>query len=109
MAGNLDAHGDYPRSLALSPDGSYLYALNQRSDNITSQRVNRATESSALWAAICRSATPHKWRSCRRRNNPWPARFTGRAMIDGHRMVRFPYPRLAYLFDLSANQRLCAG
>ncbi|MEX6157142.1 lactonase family protein [Providencia manganoxydans] len=27
--------GDYPRTLTLSPNGKYLYAMNQRSDNIT--------------------------------------------------------------------------
>ncbi|EPL9568250.1 lactonase family protein [Providencia rettgeri] len=31
--------GDYPRTLTLSPDGQYLYALNQRSDNITRFKI----------------------------------------------------------------------
>lgn len=31
--------GDYPRSLQLDPSGRWLYALNQRSDNITRFRV----------------------------------------------------------------------
>lgn len=31
--------GDYPRTLTMTPDGHWLYALNQRSDNITWFRV----------------------------------------------------------------------
>lgn len=38
--------GDYPRSLTLDPCGKYLYAMNQRSDNIT--RFSVATESGKL-------------------------------------------------------------
>ncbi|WP_145555177.1 lactonase family protein [Yersinia canariae] len=32
--------GDYPRTLVLSPSGHYLYAMNQRSDNITRFKVS---------------------------------------------------------------------
>lgn len=32
--------GDYPRTLTLSPDGKYIYAMNQRSDNITTFKVS---------------------------------------------------------------------
>ena len=35
--------GDYPRHIQFAPDGAFLYACNQRSDNITSFRVNRST------------------------------------------------------------------
>lgn len=38
--------GDYPRTLTLSPDGKYIYAMNQRSDNIT--RFKIAAESGKL-------------------------------------------------------------
>ncbi len=32
--------GDYPRYIALAPNGRFLYACNQRSDVITTFRVN---------------------------------------------------------------------
>ncbi|MGV8926757.1 MAG: lactonase family protein [Ewingella sp.] len=32
--------GDYPRTLNVSPDGKYIYAMNQRSDNITRFKVS---------------------------------------------------------------------
>ncbi|MGE9551188.1 lactonase family protein [Erwinia amylovora] len=35
--------GDYTRTLTLSPDGKTLYAMNQRSDNITRFRVDAAS------------------------------------------------------------------
>lgn len=35
--------GDYPRTLTLSPDGSMIYVMNQRSDNITSFKVDKAS------------------------------------------------------------------
>ncbi|TKI07004.1 PRD domain-containing protein [Martelella alba] len=38
-AGEVWTRGDYPRTMTLSPDGGYLYAMNQRSDNITRFRV----------------------------------------------------------------------
>ena len=31
--------GDTPRSLTLSPDGKFLYSMNQRGDNVTTYRV----------------------------------------------------------------------
>ncbi|QKJ88777.1 6-phosphogluconolactonase [Paramixta manurensis] len=34
--------GDYPRTLTLSPDGHSLYAMNQRSDNVTRFNVDNA-------------------------------------------------------------------
>jgi len=41
--GEVSAMGDYPRHIALAPDGNYLYACTQRSDAITTFRVDRAT------------------------------------------------------------------
>ncbi len=70
--------GDYPRSLALSPDGRYLYALNQRSDNVTRFSVNPTDGKLSFVGGYLPIGSPRKWRSCRRRSNPWPARFTGR-------------------------------
>jgi 6-phosphogluconolactonase (cycloisomerase 2 family) len=37
--------GDYPRSFAFDPSGSFLYSCNQRGDNITVFRVDRKTGS----------------------------------------------------------------
>jgi 6-phosphogluconolactonase len=33
--------GNYPRSFSFTPDGSFLYCLNQRADHVTTFRVNR--------------------------------------------------------------------
>jgi 6-phosphogluconolactonase len=33
--------GDYPRQLTIDPTGNFLYACNQRSDNVTSYRIDR--------------------------------------------------------------------
>jgi 6-phosphogluconolactonase (cycloisomerase 2 family) len=35
--------GDYPRSFAFDPTGTFLYCCNQRADNVTVFRVDRAT------------------------------------------------------------------
>jgi 6-phosphogluconolactonase (cycloisomerase 2 family) len=35
--------GDYPRSFTIDPTGNFLYSCNQRSDAITTFRVNRKT------------------------------------------------------------------
>jgi 6-phosphogluconolactonase (cycloisomerase 2 family) len=35
--------GDYPRSFAFDPTGSFLYSCNQRADNITAFRVDKKT------------------------------------------------------------------
>ena len=35
--------GDYPRSFSIDPTGSFLYSCNQRSDAITTFRINRKT------------------------------------------------------------------
>ncbi|HJY07384.1 MAG TPA: lactonase family protein, partial [Bryobacteraceae bacterium] len=35
--------GDYPRSFTLDPTGNFLYCCNQRSDAVTTFRVNRQT------------------------------------------------------------------
>jgi 6-phosphogluconolactonase (cycloisomerase 2 family) len=35
--------GDYPRSFAFNPTGSFLYSCNQRADNITAFRVDKKT------------------------------------------------------------------
>ncbi len=37
--------GDYPRHIQIDPSGAFMYACNQRSDNITSFRVDRKTGS----------------------------------------------------------------
>jgi 6-phosphogluconolactonase len=42
----LDAtwtRGDYPRSITVEPAGNYLYSLNERSDDITTFRIDRRT------------------------------------------------------------------
>lgn len=38
-AGEIWTRGDYPRTLTLSTDGKFVYAMNQRSDNITRFKV----------------------------------------------------------------------
>lgn len=43
FAGNTPTRGDYPRSFTIDPSGTFLYSCNQRSDAITTFRVNRAT------------------------------------------------------------------
>lgn len=43
MAGNEPTRGDYPRSFTIDPTGSFLFSCNQRSDAITTFRVNKAT------------------------------------------------------------------
>jgi 6-phosphogluconolactonase len=35
--------GDYPRNIALDPSGNWMFACNQRSDNITAFRVDQGT------------------------------------------------------------------
>ena len=40
--------GDYPRHIQIDPSGGFMYACNQRSDNITSFRVDRKTGSLAF-------------------------------------------------------------
>ncbi len=35
--------GDYPRQFAIDPTGNFLYSCNQRSDNLTSYRIDRFT------------------------------------------------------------------
>ncbi|WP_213990890.1 lactonase family protein [Sodalis sp. dw_96] len=37
--GETWTRGDYPRTLTMSPDGKYIFAMNQRSDNITRFRI----------------------------------------------------------------------
>jgi 6-phosphogluconolactonase len=41
--GETSTEGDYPRSIAIDPSGSFLYACNHRSDDITCFRINRQT------------------------------------------------------------------
>jgi 6-phosphogluconolactonase (cycloisomerase 2 family) len=43
FAGETWTRGDYPRSFNIDPSGNFLYSCNQRSDAITSFRVNRQT------------------------------------------------------------------
>lgn len=42
-AGEASAMGDYPRHFAFDPSGNFIYACDQRSDCVTSFRVNRKT------------------------------------------------------------------
>lgn len=37
--GHVSTHGDYPRNFAISPDGSWLLAANQKSDNLSAYRI----------------------------------------------------------------------
>jgi 6-phosphogluconolactonase len=41
--GETPTLGDYPRSFTIDPTGQYLYCCNQRSDAITTFRMNRRT------------------------------------------------------------------
>ena len=41
--GEESTRGNYPRSFAFDPTGEFLYCCNQRSDNVTGFRVDRAT------------------------------------------------------------------
>ncbi|HMF53832.1 MAG TPA: lactonase family protein, partial [Edaphobacter sp.] len=41
--GEAATRGDYPRQFTIDPTGNYLYSCNQRSDNVTSFRINRGT------------------------------------------------------------------
>jgi 6-phosphogluconolactonase len=43
LVGEVPTRGDYPRSFTIDPTGNYLYCCNQRSDAITTFRVNRNT------------------------------------------------------------------
>jgi len=42
-AGETWTRGDYPRSFSFDPTGAFFYSLNQRSDAVTTFRVNRRT------------------------------------------------------------------
>ena len=41
--GEAATRGDYPRGFTIDPTGNFLYSCNQRSDNLTSFRINRET------------------------------------------------------------------
>jgi 6-phosphogluconolactonase (cycloisomerase 2 family) len=41
--GEAATRGDYPRGFTIDPTGNFLYSCNQRSDNLTSYRINRET------------------------------------------------------------------
>ncbi len=43
FVGETWTRGDYPRSFTIDPTGSFLYSCNQRSDAVTTFRVNRGT------------------------------------------------------------------
>jgi len=43
LTGEEWTRGDYPRSFTIDPSGSYLYSCNQRSDHITTFRINKQT------------------------------------------------------------------
>jgi 6-phosphogluconolactonase len=50
--------GDYPRSITLDPTGNFLYSLNQRSDAITTYRINRKTGSLTFTGQYTPVGTP---------------------------------------------------
>ena len=41
--GETWTRGDYPRTIAIEPQGRFMYALNQRSDNITQFAIDKAS------------------------------------------------------------------
>jgi 6-phosphogluconolactonase len=41
--GESATRGDYPRQFIIDPGGNFLYSCNQRSDNLTSYRIDRRT------------------------------------------------------------------
>jgi 6-phosphogluconolactonase len=41
--GEAATRGDYPRQFIIDPTGSFLYSCNQRSDNLTSYRIDRVS------------------------------------------------------------------
>jgi 6-phosphogluconolactonase len=43
LVGEEWTRGDYPRSFAFDPTGTFLYCCNQRADNMTAFRVNNST------------------------------------------------------------------
>ncbi len=43
FAGDVWTRGDYPRSFSIDPTGNFLYVCNQRSDAVTTFRINRQT------------------------------------------------------------------
>jgi 6-phosphogluconolactonase (cycloisomerase 2 family) len=45
LVGHESTRGSYPRSFSFDPSGRFLYSCNQRADNITVFRVDRATGS----------------------------------------------------------------
>lgn len=57
-AGETWTRGDYPRSLAIDPTGTFLYSCNQRSDAVTSFRIDRQTGSLAFTGNYTPVGTP---------------------------------------------------
>ncbi len=58
FAGEEWTRGDYPRSFSIDPTGNFLYACNQRSDAITTFRINRTTGSLAFTGQYTPVGTP---------------------------------------------------
>jgi 6-phosphogluconolactonase (cycloisomerase 2 family) len=50
--------GDYPRSFSFDPTGAFLYCCNQRADNVTVFRVNRATGALEFTGSYCPVGNP---------------------------------------------------
>ncbi len=56
--GEVWTRGDYPRSFNMDPTGAYLYSCNQRSDALTTFRVNRETGELKFTGAYTPVGTP---------------------------------------------------
>ncbi len=57
-AGEAWTRGDYPRSFSIDPTGNFLYVCNQRSDAITTFRINRKTGSLTFTGQFTPVGTP---------------------------------------------------
>lgn len=58
FAGEEWTRGDYPRSFGISPAGNFLYSCNQRSDAISTYRVNRQTGGLSFTGQYTSAGTP---------------------------------------------------
>ena len=58
FAGEAWTRGDYPRSFSIDPTGNFLYVCNQRSDVVTTFRINRSTGSLTFTGQYTPVGTP---------------------------------------------------
>jgi 6-phosphogluconolactonase len=58
FAGNTWTRGDYPRSFGIDPTGTFLYVCNQRSDAITTFRIERESGSLTFTGQYTPVGTP---------------------------------------------------